>query len=383
MSFLTRNLVVREPLLISLLVLVAIVSFAFTHAYSQAYDARRNDLGQKWFEHGNQELAANQPAAAVEAYRTALSYMPQNWECRLRLAEALMRAGQNHQAQEYFAGLWQVQPQNGTVNLQLARLAGREGNALEAERYYNGAIFGNWPDDAKDHRRDAVFELIDFYLQRHDLRQAESQLLTLSANLPDDPALQTRVADLFMRVQDYSHALDFYKRAARQDPHNLAALLGAGKAALQLGDYRMAESYSARALHEDSASQDAENLLKLAQTALQLDPFEHGINSSEKARRALRSFEIVGARLNACDQQRGKSTNPAPANAPLASYLQKWNQWKPNANLTSLAHNPDQADELFDFALQAEQAIQATCGQPAVDDEALLALVRKRSAEEK
>ena len=186
-----------------------------------------------------------------------------------------------------------------------------------------------------------------------------------------------------MRVQEYAHALDFYKRAARQDPQDLAALLGAGKAALQLGDYRMAESYSARALHKDNANRDAENLLKLAQTALQLDPFEHGINSSEKARRALRSFEIVGSRLNVCDLQRRKSTNSAPANAPLTSYLQKWSQWKPNANLPSLAHNPDQTDELFDFALQAEQAIQATCGQAAVDDEALLALVRKRSAEEK
>src|SRR5271165_2286697 len=196
MSFLTRNHVIREPLLIALLVLLAIASFAFTHGYSQAYDDRRYQLGREWLGRASLDLNSGQPAAAVEEFRTALVYTPQSWECRLGLAEALMRAGQTRQAQEYFGGLWQSHPQNGEVNLQLARLAAHAGKTEEAQRYYNGAILGDWPDPADENRRDAAFELIDFYLQRHDFREAESQLLTLSGNLPDDPALQTRVADL-------------------------------------------------------------------------------------------------------------------------------------------------------------------------------------------
>jgi tetratricopeptide (TPR) repeat protein len=379
MSFLTRNMVIREPLLISLLALTAVVFFGFTRGYSHAYDTRRYQLGRQWLERAQTDLNANRPTGAIEEFRTALVYTPQNWECRMGLAEALLRAGQYRGAQQYFSSLWQTQPQNGTVNLELARLAARENNSQQAERYYSGAIFGDWTDSPEESRREAAFELVDFYLQRRDLRQAESQLITVSGNLPDDPALQIRVADLFMRVKDYQRALDFYKRAARQQPDNFAALLGAGKAALQLGDYRMAESYFARGLHEDNSSEEARHQRELAQSILQLDPLEHGINSTEKARRSLRSFQIVGERLNSCSQKLNSSAGPTTS--PLAASLDKWNQWKPNANLAALVRNPDQADSLFDFSLQAEQSIQSICGQSSREDDALLALVRKRSAE--
>jgi tetratricopeptide (TPR) repeat protein len=380
-SFLSRNLVIREPLLILLLALCAIVFFVFTHTYSQAYDNRREQLGRHWLDRAQRDLADNRAAAAIEDFRTALAYIPQSWECRMGLAKSLMRARAYRQAQQYFAGLWQLRPQNGLVNLELARLAARENNSEEAERYYNGAIFGDWTDNPEDHRHEAAFELIDFYLQRHDLRRAESQLITVSGNLPDDPALQIRVADLFMRVQDYQRALDFYKRAARQQSDNLAALLGAGKAALQLGDYRMAENYFSRAVLQDDSDVEAKKQRELAQTVLQLDPLERGINSREKARRVLQSYQIIGERLNACGPK--VTATPGPATAPISTSLIKWNQWKPNANLLVLVRNPDQADELFDFVLQAEQSTQAICGLPSLEDDALLALVRKRSSEEK
>jgi hypothetical protein len=108
--------------------------------------------------------------------------------------------------------------------------------------------------------------------------------------------------------------------------------------------------------------------------------FEHGINSSGKPA-APAQFRIVGARLNAATNNTANLQIPRrPMHLDLVPA--KWNQWKPHANLT-LGTKPRSSHELFDFSLQAEQAVQATCGQAAVDDEALLALVRKRSAEEK
>jgi tetratricopeptide (TPR) repeat protein len=380
-TFLSRNRVVREPLLVSLLVLMAVIFFAFTQAYSKAYDGRRDGLGHQWCQHGDEQMAEHNPKAAAESYRTALLYLPQNWDCRLHLAQALMSAGETRQAHEYFLSLWQSQPQNGVVNLELARLAARSGNAADAERYYNDAIFGVWSDSSDTLRQDSVFELIDFYLQRHDVRRAESQLITLAGNLPDSPAQQIHIADLFLQVQDYPRALDFYKRAAHTDPNNLAALEGASKAAIQIGDYRMAETYLLRADREDASNTNTKQQLQLVQALLELDPSEHGMLFSEKARRILRGFEIASSRLTDCERRAASAQSTSLA-APLPAYLEKLAQWKSSANLPFLIHNPDRAEEMFDFSLQAEQAAQTFCGPLSVDDEAMLTLLRKHAAED-
>ncbi len=380
-TFLSRNRVVREPLLVSLLVLLAVIFFAFTQAYSKAYDGRRDALGHQWCQRGDAQMADHNPKAAAESYRTALLYLPQNWDCRLHLAQALMSAGEARQAHEYFLSLWQSQPQNGVVNLELARLSARSGDVTDAERYYNDAIFGDWSGASDTLRLDSMFELIDFYLHRKDVRRAESQLITLAGNLPDSPAQQIHIADLFLQVQDYPRALDFYKRAAHTEPNNLAALEGAGKAAIQIGDYRMAETYLLRAVHQDPSNLDTQHQLQLVQALLDLDPTEHGMLFSEKARRILRGFEIASSRLTSCER-RPASEQSANVAAPLSSYLDKLAQWKASANLPFLIHNPDRAEEMFDFSLQAEQAAQTFCGPPSVDDEAMLTLLRKHAAED-
>jgi tetratricopeptide (TPR) repeat protein len=366
---------------VTILVLMTLVFFSITRAYSLAYDRRREQLGEQWLESARQDMAQNRASTAVESFRTALVYLPQSWECRLGLAEALLRAGQTRQAEQYFESLWQIQPQNGRVNLALARLASLSKNSEEAQRYYNGAIFGDWPDRPEENRRQAAFELIEFYLQRNDKRHAESQLITVSASLPDEPWLQTRVGNFFAATGDFPRALDHFKRAARQQPDNLQALLGAAHSAFELGDFLMAESYAARALQVDGSSTDASQLRDLAQSILQLDPWERGLTSAEKARRALRSYQIAGDRLAACGHNVTESAEPAVS--PLASSLEKWRKWKPNANLSALLRDPDLADELFDSSLQFEQSTQALCGRTSLQDEALLALARKRSAQDK
>jgi hypothetical protein len=49
-----------------------------------------------------------------------------------------------------------------------------------------------------ENRRTASLELIYFYLNRGDSGHAESQLIILSENLPEDPQLHSQVADLFL-----------------------------------------------------------------------------------------------------------------------------------------------------------------------------------------
>ena len=378
MNVLRRDFVVREPLLVAILVLIAVVFSTITHAYSQAYDRRRNQLGQQWFATGNTALLHSQPAAAVDAFRTALLYDPQNWDYRLYLAEALNRAGRSKQALNYYETLWQLNPKNGLVNLHLARFAADSGQVSDAERYFNGAIFGDWSEGAADHRRESLLELIDFYLQRKDTGQADSQLIVLSANLPEDPGLRTRVGDLFAQVGDYQRALAQYRFVFQLSPKYLPALTGAGKAAFQLGDYRAAETYLARAARDDSAGADVRNLLAVTQAAASIDPFEHGLPEAEKIRRVLHAFQIASVRLDACSR-----TAPNPIPSSLASVLEQMKQRKPNANPGFLAKHPDQIDPLFEFAASVEKLSPSLCGQPTPEDSALLALANSHPVDEK
>lgn len=378
MDFLKRDLMVREPLLAGILVIIALVFSAVTHSYTHAYDLRRNELGKEWDERGSLELKNNRSASAIEDFRTALLYAPENWDYRLHLAEALTLANRTNQALDYYLSLWQSNPRNGPVNLQLARLAARTGESAEAERYFNGAIFGDWPEHPADHRRDTSFELINFYLEHGATGQAESQLMILSANLPEDPALHVRVADLYARVGDEQRALNQYRQAMNLAPKYLPAVRGAGEAAFRLGDYRAAQTYLSRVVRQDESDAEAKKLLDVAQSVFSLNPFEPGLPEAEKARRSLLVFEIAGKRLQSCQALKATS---APLG--LAPPLEAWKKWRPNANFGHLMRSPDEVDALFDFSADVEKQLQSTCGDPASDDLAVLAIARLRPTEEK
>jgi tetratricopeptide (TPR) repeat protein len=381
MNFLRRDFVVREPLLVGILVLITIVLSTITHAYSQAYDRRRTALGQQWFATGTEALQQNRSAAvAVEAFRTALLYDPENWEYRLQLALSLTQAGHTKQAFNYYQSLWQLDPRSGIVNLHLARLAAQSNEVSEAERYFNGAIFGDWAADAAEHRRESLFELVRFYLQRKDFGQAESQLMILASNLPEDPVLRTQVADLFAQSGNYQRALTQYRIAFQLDAKYLPALYGAGKAAFRTGDYRAAETYLTRASGEDAAGKDVSDLLSIVQAAASLNPFEPGLQQSEKIRRVLRSFEIASARLATCAKS-FKSSDPPPGS--LGRLNEQAARWKPQANSRFLTSHPDQLDALFAFSTAVEEQSSSLCGSPAAQDSALLALANSPSTDGK
>lgn len=371
MKLFSRNFVIREPLLVTILFVLTLVLFAFTRTYSRAYDLRRYRLAQEWFSRGFSDLEANRPAPAVDEFRTALLYDPQSWEYRSNLAIALLRAGHVHQAQEYFRTLWQARPEDGAINLQLARLAAGENNSRDAERFFNGAIFGEWPENAAGDRRNALFEFVDYYLRRQDFRKAESQLLSLSASLPEEPDLQRRVANLFLRVGDAQRALEFNQKALRHEPNNSLALHGAGAAAYKLDDFSQAQVYLSHALHQDPSDLEAQRLLDITQQALLLDSSAHGISNTERARRVLNSFQIATLRLANCPASEESSI------AHIAALRQQAAQLQPTARMPGVQNSAESAEALLDFSFQVEQQSQSLCGLPSVGDQALLALASR------
>lgn len=364
-----RDFIIREPLLVSILVLIAIVFSALTHSYSQAYDRRRAALGIEWSARGNQALSKGNPVAAVEDFRTALLYDPQNWDYSLHLADALTRANHVEQAFDYYLALWQRRPSNGPVNLQLARLSAQKGDAADAERYFNGAIFGDWPGDATGSRRTASLDLVNFYLQHGDNRHAESQLMILADNLPEDPQMHTLVGNLYSQVGDDRRALNQYRQALQLDPKSLPAIQGAGEAAFRTGDYRAARSYFDRLLRLDDSNTEAKKQLAVIESVFLLNPYEPGLSEPEKVKRVLRVFEVAGERLGSCSA------------SAIGALYDRWKQLGAIANARFLSEHPEEADTLFDFATFAEKQAQSGCSEPNPDDSALLAIARLRETE--
>lgn len=293
------------------------------------------------------------------------------------LADALLQAGQAEQAQNYYLGLWQSNPANGPVNFQLARLYASKGDNVAAERYFNGAIFGDWPENPEANRRAASLELINFYLDRGDTGHAESQLMILSDNLPEDPQLRTRVADLYVRVGDDQRALAQYRQALQLDSRYLPALVGAGDASFRVGDYHAAQTYLSRALHLDSSNAAAKQLLAVIQPALALNPYERGIPDAEKSQRALRVFDIAGQRLQSC----GGSPQSAGASS-VAPLLERWKQLTATANARFLSQHPEEIETLIEFSFSAEKLAQEHCGEPTPVDSAVLAITHQREMED-
>jgi tetratricopeptide (TPR) repeat protein len=371
----------REPLAVLILAVLASLFFAVTHNYTAAYDNRRAELGAEWYGRGLRDLQAGRSEAAVDEFRTALLYAPDNWDYRVRLAEALAVGKHTAEALGYYRSLWQSNPSDGAVNLELARLAVKSGDRPGAERYFNGAIFGSWDADAEANRREALFEMIDFYLAHNDLGSADSHLMVLTSNLPPDSHLHVEVAERFRRANDPVHALEQFREALAQDHDNIDALRGAADAASRLADDRDARIFLERIVHLVPSDTEAHQRLETIYELQALDPFQPRIGVAERARRALRGFQLAGDRLTACGNQLQLDFS-SPSDHPLAALNKRWTERNPSLKQVQLQRDADLTEQVIDLVFQIEKQTNRFCGAPPPGpDLALLTLAQRRPGE--
>jgi tetratricopeptide (TPR) repeat protein len=112
------------------------------------------------------------------------------------------------------------------VNLELARLEAARGDANAALRYYHNALYAPWTAEQTDTRRAVRLELIRFLLTTHQSGRAESELVALSTDLPNTPALRLQVGNLFLSVGDNQRALDQFEQALGLAPQDAAVPAG-------------------------------------------------------------------------------------------------------------------------------------------------------------
>ena len=358
----------QRPVMLALLSMLTLLFFLSVTAASRAYHAQREALGTRWFSRGVANLKAGRFDAAVIEFRSALLYSADDDSYQMNLAEALIGLGRTGQASAYLLNLWDREPENGLVNLELARIATQQGQYEHAVRYYHNAVYATWQGDEKEQRRNARFELIELLLRTHDQAQAQAELIALAENAGEDPVLQERIGNLFLRAQDYEHALAAYRLALHSDRRNPGAMAAAGEAAFVLGQYSVAQRYLQAAVGADPNDSQSKERLQTAEMVLHMDPFRQQISSSDRNRAVMRAFATAGQRLKDCP------VPVAPGSGPSLS--DSWAQMKPQIFQAALRRNPDLSDAAMDLVFRIERRTNDQCGTPSGQDLALLLIAK-------
>jgi tetratricopeptide (TPR) repeat protein len=363
----------QRPVIFVILTVLAAVFIVGVTVLSRAHEAQRQAIGDRWFKRGIAHLKAKRFDAAVNDFRSALLYSRDDYSYQLNLAEALIGEGRTGQASAYLINLWEREPENGVVNLELARIAAQRGETEDAVRYYHNAVYAVWPSDQEGRRPDARLELIELLLRIDAKTQAQAELIALAENVGPDPAQQLRIGDLFVRAQDYEHALAAYNVTLKSDRHNPAALAGAGIAAFELGRYPVAQHYLQAAALANPNDSEINNRLKTTHMVLHMDPFRRQIPVAERDRIVVDAFAAAGQRFKSCPLPAMSATNSAGAQI---SFSDEWAKLKPEITETGLRQNPDLVEKAMDLVFRIERETSIVCGTPTGTDQALLLISR-------
>jgi len=367
-----RPYLAREPLTLAVLSVLAVVFFLAVTGLSHVYRAQQGALGNRWFTRGSTELNAGQFSSAVNDFRAALLFSPDNYSYQLNLAEALLGLKRTSEAQAYLINLWGRQPENGFVNRELARICAQDGERDKALRYYHNAIYATWPDDQELERRQTRLELIEFLLKIKARAQAQSELIALAANLGNHPAEQAQVGNLFVRAKDYEDALSAFQMTLKSDRHNVDGMAGAGSAAFELGRYALAERYLKAAVAANPHDVESATRLKTAELVLRMDPFQRGLSDAQKNQIVVDAFATAGQRLKSCNMQNASSEVAQP------SLAETWQRMKSRVTTSGLRRHPDLVETAMDLVFRIERETGASCGTPSEVDTALLLVAKSR-----
>lgn len=380
----------REPLVLVVLSLLAVVSFLGVAGLAGIYHRQQAALGERWYRRGLADLGAGHAESAVTAFHSALRYSRDDFAYQLSLAQALAALHRQGEAQAYLLSLWEREPEDGTVSLELGRIFAAQGAIEPALRYYHNAIYAAWPDHPDQRRRAARLELVDFLLREDAKTQAQSELIALAANLPEDSPLHLKAGSLFVEVEDYEHALQQYRQALKTDGRNPAALAGAGRAAFELGRYPEAEPYLEGSVAASPADRESAQLRQSAALVLQMDPFRRQVSASKRTRLVTDAFATAGARLQSCsagtEPRAPAAADPGAADHGLGALASRWNDLKPRISVRGLTENPDLVEAAMDLVFSIERETNeppsnrgqasARCGAPTEKDQALLLIAK-------
>lgn len=197
---------------------ILLAAFIFTGFISSAYKKDRVAIGQSHYEAAQSLVKNGDPDEAIEQYRKALIFSPDQTDYRLALATALIKAGRVDEAQTHLEQLLEQNPTNGLLNLMLARVALQEHRTQSALDYYQRAVYEYWPPSQIAQRRQARWELIGLLGAMGKRSELVAELMQLYANSPLDQQQRAKIGFELLQNRAASEAVHLFAQLTQQAP---------------------------------------------------------------------------------------------------------------------------------------------------------------------
>ncbi len=192
---------------------------------SYFYREERSARANQYYRDGNQLMEKERYQEAVEQYRNALSISHSRRD-RLALAQVLEKAGRSSEAEIYFREVSARKPDSGPANLGLARIAAARADGGDAVGYYHRAIYGAWPEQPQANRTQARIELVRALGKLGKRQAAQSELLALEAEAPDDIGVQRELGRLLLAYDLPKESGAVFRRILEKDKSDAEAYDG-------------------------------------------------------------------------------------------------------------------------------------------------------------
>lgn len=362
----------REIVVLAMLCVLVAVGFVLTRAAAGANRSLRLRDAADWYERGQQRLAGGDRPSAITALRRATALDGDNRVYQLALAAGLAASEEDTAARQVLLRVRESAPEDPDINVRLARLAVRQNDPDGAVRYYQNALYGSWAADAASARRQVRIELIRYLLDHQQRGRALSELLVLSANLPDSLESHTLAGQLFVDAGDPGRALDHFRAALRIDPANEAALAGAGEAAFEAGDYAGARRYLRALAHPSSHLVE---LGALADLVLSRDPLRPGLSLRQRQQLITQALARAVELIDLCAREQPASSDTFASLRAEAAGLE------PQLAVDKLRSTPESIDFTLDLIARVEELAAGTCAEPTALDRALILIGRRHQAD--
>lgn len=344
---------------LSLCGLLLIPMFTTTGVIVRLYHSKQAKIAADWEKAGNINLQSGQAATAIDDFRNALLYAPNDSQVQLDLAQALAAQGQLDEAQSYLFNLRTADPENSLIDLALARVSAQQGDIDAAVGFYHDAAFGQWSANAHASRVSAREELIAFLLRHNRQDQARAEALSMAADNPADPEIRNAAASFLSQAGDTQSAFDEYEHVLQIAPNDRDALLGAGKAALALYDFAAADRYFSRAIQHGDRAPDIQADRDLAVAAGELDPLADGLSDNEKRERTVEMFTAAETRAKSCLPDALSASPSTPNN--LTALANARSALPAHLSLAEINAHPEVLDQALAWAFSVEKAAPSQC----------------------
>jgi CIC family chloride channel protein len=341
-----------------LIVLAAMAALAGFLSYF--YRSERSARADQYYVEGNQLMAKERYQEAIEQYRNALS-ISHSGRDRLALAQVLEKAGRANEAEIYFRESLHDKSDSGLANLGLARIAIAGGNLQDAVNYYHRAIYGSWSEQRQANRTLARIELVNALGKAGKRQEAQSELLALEAEAPDDLALQRQLGRLLLLYDLPKEAAGAFRKILEQDKGDADAYDGLGEAEAAQDNYRSAQRAFKAAIRLNPVDANASKRLELVERILALDPTLRGLSAVERYRRSQKLMETA---LGSLDECVGTTKGSPPASVKEMSDAARESRLRRGRSRSY----EDSAEENLAMAEQLWKARAGLCTSEAADE---------------